>query len=328
MTVTTSTARHLLIRFTQPARLPEAILAALRDEVVLAGWMRASGVLSEVQIRTIPAGGGGPATIRRISGPVQVVALEGSIGLAGGDVSCGLRAVLARETNAGLETFSGDLVDARIEALEVLVTAFDDVTATRQLDPAGVWVLEASEGAARPAPAAIAPVVISAPIARSEPAALPTAQTMAAPPPNNPAPVPSPMPPPATLQSGFAEVVRAAEPVRVAAPPAPPPPAPEPVRPKPSTTFSGSSGAMPQRIARPVEAETEDDPVPEPGDTVDHFAFGRCEVVKTDGDRLHVRLGKDQRIKEIALEMLKVTPLPDAEGAATTSRHWKLARKL
>lgn len=85
--------------------------------------------------------------------------------------------------------------------------------------------------------------------------------------------------------------------------------------------------AMPQRIARPPQEEMEDDPVPEPGDTVEHFAFGHCEVVKTDGDRLHVRLGKDQRIKEIALEMLKVTPLPQAEGA-TTSRHWKLARKL
>lgn len=318
MTVTTSTARHLLIRFTQPARLPEAILAALRDEVVLAGWMRASGVLSEVQIRTIPPGGGGDAgaaaSIRRIAGPVQVVALEGSIGLAAGDVSCGLRAVLARETDAGLETIAGDLVDARIDALEVLVTAFDDVTATRLLDPAGVWVLDASEGAARPA-------------TRTESTALSTAQTVAAPPPPSPTPVAPPMPPPA--QSGFAEVVRAAEPMRPAAPPpAPAPPAAEPVRPKPSATFSGSSGAMPQRIARPVEAETEDDPVPEPGDTVEHFAFGRCEVVKTDGDRLHVRLCKDQRIKEIALEMLKVTALPDEEGAATNSRHWKLARKL
>ena len=49
-------------------------------------------------------------------------------------------------------------------------------------------------------------------------------------------------------------------------------------------------------------------------------------VVKTDGDRLHVRLGKEQRVKEIALEMLKVTSLPPEEGQA--GRHWKLARKL
>ena len=37
--------------------------------------------------------------------------------------------------------------------------------------------------------------------------------------------------------------------------------------------------------------------------------------MKSDGDRLHVRLGKDQRIKEIALEMLKVSPLPAERGA-------------
>ena len=323
MTVTTSSARHLLIRFAQPARLPEAILAALRDEVVLAGWMRASGVLSDVQIKTIPTREGAAAPVRRISGPVQVIALEGSIGLAGGDVSCGLRIVLARETDSGgLETIAGDLVEARIDALEVLVTAFDDVTATRELDRAGVWLLEATEGASRPAPSP--PQTAAAP-PRSEAAGLPTAQTSPAPPPN-PAPTLQAMP--AQSSSGFAEVVRAAEPPRPQAPPAPPPyvEPPRPPAPKPSATFSGSSGAMPQRIAHPVEAETEDDPVPEPGDTVEHFAFGRCEVVKTDGDRLHVRLGKDQRIKEIALEMLKVTPLPADEGQ--TSNHWKLARKL
>lgn len=313
MTVSTSSARHLLLRFTQPARLPEAILAALRDEVVLAGWMRASGVLSDVQIRV--ASGGGPSSPpRRIGGTVQAIAMEGSIGLAGGDVSCGLRVVLARETESGLETIAGDLVDARIEALEVMITAFDDVTATRQLDAAGVWVLDATEGAARPSPT---------------PAALPTAQTSPAPA-NAPSPAAAPTAPqvvPSPLHSGFAEVSRAviAEPPKPAPAAAPAPAAPP--GPRPSPTFSaGAMNAMPARIARPVQPETEDEPVPEPGDVVEHFAFGRCEVVKTDGDRLHVRLGKDQRIKEIALEMLRVTALPVEEGQ--TTRHWKLARKL
>ena len=66
--------------------------------------------------------------------------------------------------------------------------------------------------------------------------------------------------------------------------------------------------------------------MPDAGDTVEHFAFGRCEVVKTDGDRLHVRLGKDGRIKEIALEMLKVSRLEPEPGQ--TTKHYKLARKL
>ena len=77
---------------------------------------------------------------------------------------------------------------------------------------------------------------------------------------------------------------------------------------------------------KPVKPEEEEQPSPEAGDLVEHFAFGRCEVVKTDGDRLHVRLGKDGRIKEIALEMLKVTRLAPVEGA--TGQHYRLDRKF
>ena len=72
--------------------------------------------------------------------------------------------------------------------------------------------------------------------------------------------------------------------------------------------------------------EEEEQICPDAGDVVEHFAFGRCEVVKSDGDRLHLRLGKDGRIKEIALAMLKVAPLPPVEGA--TGRHFRLDRKL
>lgn len=313
MTVTSSSARHLLVRFAQPARLPEAILAALRDEVVLAGWMRGSGAVSEVQLRV-----GASGAPRALDGTFHVIALEGSIGLANGDVSCGMRAVLARHTGSGVETLAGEIVDARIGALEVLVTAFDDVTATRQLDGAGAWVLDASEGAPRGA----------APAPRTAASSLPTALTAPAPAPA--APTPSPVVP-SPFHSGFGDVVRAArdaEVERAARAPEPPrPPAGQAAgSPRPSPTFSPMNQAMPRRIARPATAETEDDPVPEPGDVVEHFAFGRCEVIKTEGDRLHVRLGKDQRIKEIALEMLKVTALPLPEGQ--TSRYWKLARKL
>ena len=300
MTVSTSSARHLLVRLTKPARLPDALLSALRDEVVLAGWVRASGVVSDVQIRALDPRTGAASVARRIAGPMQVISFEGSVGLAGGDVSCGMRAVLARETDAGLETIAGDLVDGDVEALEIFITAFDDVTATRQLDAAGVWVLDATEGAARPAAPAPAPAPALAP-APAVPVNSPSFHE--------------------SRNSGFAEAVRAATPAAPA--PAARPPAAPPGRPSP--TFSASA-AMPTRIAKPVVAETEDEPIPEPGDVVEHFAFGRCEVVKTDGDRLHVRLGKEQRVKEIALEMLHVSPLPPIEGQ--TTRHFKLARKL
>ncbi len=64
---------------------------------------------------------------------------------------------------------------------------------------------------------------------------------------------------------------------------------------------------------------------PDAGDVVEHFHFGTCEVVKSDGDRLHLRDPREGRIKEIALEKLKVTPLPSDAGAP---RRFKLDRKL
>ena len=79
--------------------------------------------------------------------------------------------------------------------------------------------------------------------------------------------------------------------------------------------------ASPAPRARDRDLEA---PVPEAGDVVDHFAFGRCDVVKSDGDRLHLRIHKDGRIREIALEMLRVTPLDD-DG---TGRRFKLERRI
>ncbi len=104
--------------------------------------------------------------------------------------------------------------------------------------------------------------------------------------------------------------------------PAPPPP-PATSAPKPSPTYSAS--AMPMR---PVKPQTVDDNTtyPEQGDAVEHFAFGRCEVVKSDGDRLHIRLGKDGRIKEISTDMLKITELEPEPGS--TTKRFKLDRKL
>jgi hypothetical protein len=58
---------------------------------------------------------------------------------------------------------------------------------------------------------------------------------------------------------------------------------------------------------------------------VEHFAFGVGEVLRTDGDRLHLRVGKEGRIREIALEMLRVSPLPPTEDG---KRRFKLERRI
>lgn len=296
MTVSTSAARHILFRLHTGAQVTEGLLGALRDEIVLAGWMRASGVLADVQLRALDPRANAAGPVRRLSGNVQVISLEGSIGLANGDVSSGLRAVLVREGEHGLETIAGDLVDARVVVLEVMVTAFDDITAERKLHPSGVWIAEVAAGTAKP-------VAAPAPAPPPPPAPAPIAA---------PAPAPPPAPAPVPAAPGSQPRMESEPPPAAAA------------APRPSPTFSASA-AMPRPI-RPVAVEEEEQLMPDAGDIVEHFAFGRCEVVKTDGDRLHVRLGKDGRIKEIALEMLKVSPLDPEPGQ--TTKHYKLARKL
>ena len=83
---------------------------------------------------------------------------------------------------------------------------------------------------------------------------------------------------------------------------------------------------MPLRPMKPAAVEEEEQIYPDAGDVVEHFAFGRCEVLRSDGDRLHLKVGKDGRIREIALEMLKVTLLD--EDPNTRPRHFKLDRRL
>lgn len=286
---TSEKTRHLLFRADVGELLPEALLRGLRDEVVVCGWVRASGVLEDIELRAYDAARGTHGPARRVAGPVQLISLEGSVGLANGDVSVGLRAVLARETDRGMETIAGELVAARIVALEAVVTAFDDIALPRALDAnAGVWIL----GEATSAPSTAKPSQPAAQARGASPATTPTT--------------------PAWSDA----IAATTEPVREPAPRRP--------------AVAGQSAAASQLVAIPPRPTrptgTDDDLVlPEAGDVAEHFAFGTCEVIKSDGDRLHLRMPKDQRVKEIALEMLKVTLLPTAEGEP---RRFKLERRL
>jgi hypothetical protein len=78
---------------------------------------------------------------------------------------------------------------------------------------------------------------------------------------------------------------------------------------------------------RPIRRHSDDDdaPYPEAGAHVEHFAFGSGEVLKSDGDRLHVKVAKDGRIREIVLQILKVTPLAPGDDGRP---RFRLDRKL
>jgi predicted DNA-binding protein with PD1-like motif len=266
-------SRNLLLRATAGEILPGALIERLSAEAVACGWLRASGVLTDVELQAFDSDAGTLGRPRRIAGPVHVLSLESGIALSAGEPSFSMRAVLARETDRGLETLAGEITSARTVALEVFVTALDDVALGRALDPAaGVWLV--GEGASGPARPASAPA-----------------------------------------WSGALHASQRVE--------------PEPHRPKPAPPTSspslpgGPAAVMPQRPVRPpIDL---DSPSPEAGDLVDHFAFGSAEVIKCDGDRLHLRVPGSGRIREIALEMLRVSRLEDTpEG----KRHFRLERRI
>jgi predicted DNA-binding protein with PD1-like motif len=272
----TEKVRHLVLRASEGEVLPDGLVEILRQEGVVCGWLRASGVLADVALRAYGPEIAGLGSPHLIAGPVQALAVEGAVGMAGGTPSCSLRAVLARETDRGLETLAGEILSARTVALEIMVTAFDDLTLARSLDEAaGVFMLDASSGGAHPRPAS-----------------------------GRPAPVQ-----PAPAWSAALEASATAD--RMPAPRA-------------RSAPQAQSVPMPTRPARPVGVYL-DTPVPEAGDVVDHFAFGRCDVLKSDGDRLHLKIHKDGRIREIALEMLRVIRLSEEDDRPS---RFKLERRI
>ena len=84
--------RHLVFRASAGDTLPESLLQAFADQGVVCGWLRASGVLRDVELRAFDTTIGAPAGTRRIAGPVQVLSVEGSVGFDRGAPSLGSRA--------------------------------------------------------------------------------------------------------------------------------------------------------------------------------------------------------------------------------------------
>jgi predicted DNA-binding protein with PD1-like motif len=244
-------ARHFVVQVAAGEIIPDCLLKALQGEGIARGWIRGSGVLADIALRAYDPVLSSLGAARNIEGPLQALLLEGSIGHSSGELNISLRAFLARESEFGLQTISGEVERARALALELFVMALDGLSPQLALagDGRGAWhgALEASEQADR-----------------------------------QPEPRPSPAPSP-----------------RLGAPiPARPPP----------------------------RRDTDlDAPFPEQGDTVEHFAFGRCEVLKSDGDRLHLKVHRDGRVREIALGMLRVSRQTDGEDGR---RHFKLERRM
>ncbi len=91
--------------------------------------------------------------------------------------------------------------------------------------------------------------------------------------------------------------------------------APDAIRPK-QPPAGASSFAARVGVRGPLGDDDDEDTLhPERGDLVEHFAFGRAEVLSVDGERLVLRdLFGPGRIREIALDRLTVTGPFEHEG--------------
>jgi hypothetical protein len=71
-------------------------------------------------------------------------------------------------------------------------------------------------------------------------------------------------------------------------------------------TWAATAAASAAR--RRDEEQSIDDPTPEAGDWVNHFAFGLGEVLTSEGDRLRIREPDGaRRVREVSLTMLRVS---------------------
>jgi len=266
--VTLEATRHIVIQSEPGDVLPAALARALDAHEVRRGFVRASGVLADVELRAHPSDAGASPIARKIAGPLSAVVIDGSVGVETDGLS--LRGVFARETDRGLETLAGEIVRAKVMVLDALVIAVGEGNGG-----GGVTTIAT--------------------------AAAPTAA------------------PPVTSWTQVAQASVEAERKVVEERKAVVYQAPAPVQP----SVGLAPAVIPQRpVAKRVEVE--ELVVLDAGDIVEHFAFGTCDVVKSDGDRLQVVLRKDGRMKEIAVEVLKVTQLPEENG----KRHFKLERRV
>lgn len=109
-------------------------------------------------------------------------------------------------------------------------------------------------------------------------------------------------------------------------------PAPEPTgarapvaeMPRPPVPLSGFAARVGIGGPRHEEESEPAHELPERGDLVEHFAFGLCEVLKVEGDRLVLRDLRGQgRIREIASEKLAVSGPTEHDA----KRLFKLSRR-
>lgn len=83
--------------------------------------------------------------------------------------------------------------------------------------------------------------------------------------------------------------------------------------------------APPPLLKRERPVEDFSDVYPEVGDMANHFHFGECKIISSDGDKIRLQQLKDLRVREVALSALRTELV--SEDPETHHRTFRLLRK-
>jgi predicted DNA-binding protein with PD1-like motif len=301
--------RHVVARLERGDRLQEALRALAEEHQIGAAWISALGAFESVELCEYDQEGQRYRPGRRVDTPVEIINLTGNISFKDGAPFAHVHATVSREKPDGIEVLGGHVVDATIFACEIRLDVYDDLLLGRSHDEAtglSLWAdPEASSDAVAEAPAA---AEASVPTSGGGVSWADVAQASTAP--------ELPAAPAVVEEAG--EVARPPERLSLAE------------RRRRAKARQGEKkkqqldtrNAPPARAPEPLPAKrrmTEDEffeePIPEPGDYVQHKVFGLCAV---DGESetggLIIRMENGVR-KAIKLQIFEVRPpREDAEG--------------
>lgn len=156
--------RRILGRLDRGVDLIRGILDLCAQTQVRSGEVRATGTLEDVEFSSFDRDGRSEgrkaAGGRRLTTPVQLLQLGGTVMEHQGGLTLSAFVTVARETDGGLQVLGGPLGTARVNLVEVVIEAFDDLLLRRGLDERSgvVTLVEAIELAPPVAPATAAPV--------------------------------------------------------------------------------------------------------------------------------------------------------------------------
>ena len=274
---------HRLVLLEKGDRWPEALVEAIEKAALTSGTFRGSAVLRDVDVRTFDTTVAQREGGRTLEGPVEAITLEGAFGLTRGSLAVTTRAVLALRDTFGERIGAGAIEAARIDGGEVLVSGFAGTDLVRTMR----------------SDAGVWLFQLEAEVAgdrRTAPREEETRQ-----PARGPAANPSPA---ASAWAALADASDAASVPTAAA-----------ARPGVAKTM------QPARITAPTSGD--DDPIVEQGAVLEHFTFGEGDVLKSDGERVHVRFERDGRIREFSLSVMRVT----AAGTRRGKPYFKVTKK-